>query len=156
MTKNGLTMQSHNFFSYARKYLGRSALYIMFGRKNSRIIDYWCEDPLFTAKPAEAYDPIHGVKLLIDALDDMGHSGVVRALFGYLGSGISVDYRAEEIIEPKKSIQEEILADYRAVADLQVAIEAGVGEIAVDALKWQAIGEIERTVARYMKDRSRG
>jgi len=54
------------------------------------------------------------------------------------------------------TIHEEILADYSAVARLQQAIEAGADLETINNLKKEAVEEIERTVARYARDRKDG
>jgi len=48
--------------------------------------------------------------------------------------------------------QEDIHADFHAVAVLQKVIERDKGLDAVIAAKREAIDEIERTVARYLKE----
>lgn len=155
MPEQSLKMKSWQFFNYARKYLKASTLYAIFGRKNARAVDYWCQDPLYTARPDDSYDPIKGVKILLTTLDDHGHCAVVRSCLEYLASGTSACSAGfEPGVEPlKPTISEEILADFRAVAALQTAIEAGHNVPAIMRLKAAAIAEIERTVALYLQDR---
>lgn len=149
MAKRQAAMQSWNIFHFARKHLGRSALYSMFGKKNARRIDYWCEDPKYTTKPEFAYDPIMGVRNLLETLDDHGHCGVVRACIAYLSAGTSACCGFEAaVVEPLPTVAEEILADYQAVADLQRAIEDDADMEEIDLLKREALDEIERTVAK--------
>ncbi len=145
-------MQSWQILHFARKHLGNSALYEVFGRKNSRAIDYWAQDPACTDRPPEAYDPIRGIKNLLDRLDDIGHCGVVRACIAYLCSGTSLDCGEPLLVEPLATIEQELLADYRALALLQNAIEDGQDCKMIDRLKADAIAEIERTVAKYKGD----
>ncbi len=153
MAKDSRKMQSWQVFHYARKHLGRSALYAIFGNKNARSVDYWCEDPRFTTKGEAAHDPIRGVKLLLEQLDDEGHCAVVRACIDFLRKGTSAGCGFDpEVVDILPTITEEVLADYRAVAALQSAIESGASFDVVGDLKYQAIEEIERTVARYIKD----
>jgi hypothetical protein len=154
MPKNNETMQSWQVFHFARKHLTRSFLYTIFGKKNARAVDYWCENPRHTAKPEGAYDPIQGVKALISELDDRGHCGVVRAAIAYIAEGTSCAFNHQEqkIVEPLSSLSEEILADFRAVSDLQRAIEAEDDIEAIEYYKLEAIAEIERTVALYRKE----
>ena len=153
MPKSSAPMQSWQVFHYARKHLNRSVLYAIFGKKNARTVDYWCENPKFTNKTEQAYDPIQGVKDLLEQLDDQGHCPVVRAAIAYLVSGTSLDLGIDpEIIEPMQTIQDEILADYRAVASMQAAIEAGHHPDEISALKRAAIAEVERTFAKYRED----
>ena len=148
-------MQSWQIFHFARKHLNRSTLYAIFGKKNARAVDYWCEDPRYTAKVDGAYDPISGVKSMLETLDDQGHCGVVRSAIAYLCSSTSVqcDHK-QEIVEPMSSLADEILADYRAVAELQKAIESQCDIAGVEHLLLEAVAELERTVALYRKDRS--
>lgn len=145
-------MQSWRVFHYARKHLGRGVLYSIFGRRHARTVDLWCEDPRFTGKEEKAFDPIQGLKDLLDLLDDQGHCGTVRACLSYLAAGTACATIQEEIIDPLPTIGEEILADFRAVANLQAAIERDKGLEAVLLAKREAIAEIERTVARYRKE----
>lgn len=153
MPKDNARTQSWRFFHYARKYLKRGTLYSIFGRRHARTVDLWCEDPKFSCKDERAFDPIQGVGELLTALDDMGHVGIVRSCLAYLASGTSVDLNLDEGVEElKKTITEEILADYRAVAELQSAIEHGHHPDRIATLKTAAIAEIERTYARYRKD----
>lgn len=153
MAKETAKMKSWQVFHFARKHLGRSTLYSLFGKKNARSIDFWCEDPLYTGKDDNAYDPLKGVKNLVDLLDDNGHCDTVRATLAYIAAGTSCDTGIDPaVVDPLPSIGDEILADFRAVATLQRSIEAGDDiELVVDLMR-DAIAEIERTVARYRKD----
>lgn len=145
-------MQSWQIFHFARKHLGKSALYEVFGKKNARVVDFWSQDPACTDKPLEAYDPIRGLKNLLDRLDDMGHCGVVRACIAYLCSGTSLDCGEPLLIEPLPTIEQEQLADWRALGMLQNGIDDGLSCREIDALKAAAVAEIERTVAKYKED----
>ena len=145
-------MQSWQIFYFARKHLGREELYEIFGRKNARVVDYWSQDPGCTDKPDAAYDPIRGLKNLLERLDDMSHFGVVRATVAYLLSGTSMDCGEPLLVELLPTIEQEQLADYRALGVLQNGIEDGLSCMEIDALKAAAIAEIERTVAKYKED----
>jgi hypothetical protein len=151
MPKENKKMKSWQIFHFARKYLGRHALYACFGKKNARTVEYWCEDPKYTNKPEEAWDPIKGVKLLFTSLDDAGHIGVIRSAVSYLVSDTELADGGcpEHLAEPLPTLSEEILADYRAVADLQAALDRNADIEEVMMLKGEAIAEIERTVAKY-------
>jgi len=151
MPKETIKMKSWQVFHFARKHLGRHLLYACFGKKNARTVEYWCQDPRFSAKPEEAWDPIKGVKLLLTALDDAAHTSTIRSTIGYLLSGTSIEFdHRSEFVEPLPSLEAEILADYRAVADLQAAIDQGADIEEVEVLKDEAMNEIERTYAKYL------
>ncbi len=146
------SLKSWQIWHFSRKHLNRSILYAIFGKKNARAVDYWCQDPKYTAKVDGAYDPIQGVKSLLDILDDQGHAGIVRAAIGYLSAGTSAECNYDQkIVEPMVSITDEILADFRAVAELQRAIENNCDIAGVEHLLLDAIAELERTVACYSK-----
>ena len=153
MSKKGDKMQSWQIFSFARKHLSASTLYAIFGKKKARAIDYWCEDPLYTAKPEGAYDPIQGVKHLLSNLDDLSHFGVVRATLAYLAEGTCAETDQEQQIqEPLSTLTAEILADFRAVADMQRAIESRQPVDEVEEMMIDAVAELERTVAKYRQE----
>lgn len=153
MAKNDEIMQSWQVFHYVRKHLGRSILYGIFGKRHARTVDLWCQDPRFTDKEARSYDPLQGIRDLFSLLDDRGHVPIVRSALQYLASETSLDYDYHgDHAHPLPTITEEILADYRAVAALQAAIEAGQTPEVINQLKIAAINEIERTVARYLED----
>jgi hypothetical protein len=153
MPKEANKMQSWQVFHYARKHLSASKLYAIFGKKNARAVDYWCENPDYTARLQEAYDPIRGVKRLLESLDDHGHCAVVKSTLSYLSSGTSACCDlAPQVEQLRDTIAEEILADYSAVAALQNAIENSHNIASIQQKKAAAISEIERTVAHYLKD----
>ena len=154
MAKDTPKMQSWQVFHYARKYLGRSALYAIFGKKNARSVDFWCEDPTTTSKDEKAYDPIEGVKNLLKELDDHGHGPVVRSTLKHITSETNITIDGEcQYGELLDTLSEEILADFRIVGKLQSAIEERLDPDKVEAIKDQALAEIERTYARYLKER---
>lgn len=156
MPKSSTKMQSWQVFHYARKHLGSSKLYAIFGKKNARAVDYWCEDPDCTARPEGSYDPIKGVKRLLEALDDLGHIDQVRATVAYLISSTSIaDDLNPKIQELKPTMAEEILADYASVSALQAAIEDGHNIPSINQKCAAAIAELQRTVAKYTEQQSR-
>jgi len=154
MPNDNLKMQSWQLFHFARKHLGNSTLYAIFGKKKARAIDMWAQDPRYTQKPEGSYDPILGVKTLLETLDDHGHTDVVRSAVAFMTSGTSAAVSGAEpcVADLLPTISEEILKDYRAVADMQAAIESGLSVDFVDALKDEAMDEISRTVALYRQN----
>jgi hypothetical protein len=146
-------MQSWQIFHFVRKNLGASALYAIFGKKNARKVDYWAQNPRCTNKPENAYDPISGVKHLVETLDDYGHTDVARAAISFITADTSLAETDNdpEVAELQDTIEREILLDYRAVSKMEQAIEAGEDVADVEQLKTEAIEEIIRTVALYRK-----
>jgi hypothetical protein len=153
MAKATGQMQSWQVFHFARKYLTRAVLYAIFGKKNARIVDYWCEDPKYTDKAEQAYDPILGVRNLLTALDDMGHTPVVRACIAFLVSDTSLaDDCQPAVTNLRPTMAEEELADYVCLAEFQAAIRNGLPKKEIMRRKQAALEEIERTFAKHVKD----
>lgn len=152
MAKRKVVMQSWQIFHFARKHLGRGALYAIFGRKNARTVDYWCENPRFTGKPEIASDPILWVKNLLDTLDDHGYTPVVRAAIAFFKSGTSLEEGyAPAVDDLLPTLDAEKLADFHAVAKFQAAIDRCDDCQVVASLKQAAIEEVERTFAKYQE-----
>lgn len=152
MAKHIETMKSWQIFHFTRKHLGRSVLYAIFGKKNARTVDYWCEDPRYTDKPDSASDPILWVKNLLDTLDDHGYTHVVRAAISFFKTGTSLEDEYAPVVDDLlPTMDAEKLADFHAVARFQEAIDRGADCQEVDALKQAAIEEVERTFAKYQE-----
>jgi hypothetical protein len=157
MPKINQNMQSWRIFHYARKYLGRTTLYSLFGHRHARTVDLWCEDPTTTAKVDGASDPVRAIRNMLWKLDDQGHVDICRAALSYMASGTSVECgEAQAIVELRATVSDEILADYRAVSLMQEAIEEREHPDMVISLKQEAIREIERTFAKYCKEYGNG
>lgn len=154
MAKENTKMRSWQVMHFARKHLGRSAMYAIFGKKNARTVDYWCEDPKFTGKEERAFDPIQGVKDLLETLDDHGHTSVVRSCLDFLREGTSLEESASSpsITELLPTLVEEELEDYTCLAEFQAAINRCAPYEEVNTLKIGVLEEIERTFAKYRED----
>jgi len=157
MAKSSNKMQSWQVFHFARKHLGAALLCTVFGKKNARTVNYWCEDPAYTAKNDFSYDPIFGVKQLADKLDDRGHTDVVRALRSFLFGDTSLDDGDGcGLGDLQPTMVEEKLCDYQTIGELHNAITSKADPAEVERMKREAIAEIERTVALYIKEYDNG
>ena len=145
-----IKMQPWQVFHAARKVLGANNVARIFNRE-IRSAHNWAQDPVHTE--CRCRSPLELLHTLFEQMDAAGFGYVARAAIDYLASAIEPVPRMEGIREPLPTIQEEILADYTAVAKLQQAIEAGANMECIGNLKREAFEEIERTVARYAKDR---
>lgn len=153
MANNEGKMSSWQIFWYARKHLGRSLLYQIFGKKNARTVDRYCEDPRYTLREENEFNPIKGVRNLLNELDDRGHCTVVRAAVDYMVSGTSLSNGLQgEVIDLLDTMVEEKLADYEKLSLLHRAIENGMPMGNIIKLRNEAIAEIERTVAKYREE----
>lgn len=143
-------MQPWQVFHAARKVLGANIVARIFNRE-LRSAHNWAQDPAHT--DCRCKSPLELLHTLFERLDAAGSGYVARAGIDYLATAIDPAVQVEGIRDPLPTINEEILADYSVVARLQQAIEAGEAMEIVNNLKKEAIEEIERTVARYARDR---
>jgi len=142
-------LQPWQVFHIARKHLGPGSIAKVFGKSNVRSAYDWAQDPLTTQKRCRS--PLEALHHMFQLLDEIGLGYVARASIAYLQTAIEPD-ELHNIQEPLPTIEQEILADYSAVASLQRAVEACEEVDLVDTLKQEAIDEIERTYAKYLKD----
>jgi len=148
MTNDEQKMQPWQVFNAARKFLGAPVVARIFNRAQRSAHD-WAQDPASTAVRCKS--PLECLFALFERLDAAGMGYVARAAIHYLESALDPTVAAEEVRLPLPTVELEVLADYRAVADLQMALEGGAEVDAVAALADEAKAEIERTVARYIK-----
>ncbi|ADW16411.1 hypothetical protein Despr_0223 [Desulfobulbus propionicus DSM 2032] len=146
-------MQPWQVFHAARKILGANIVARIFNRE-VRSAHNWAQDPAHTE--CRCKSPLELLHTLFERLDAAGSGYVARAGIDYLATAIDPAAQVEGIRDPLPTIHEEILADYSAVARLQQAIEAGADLETINNLKKEAIEEVERTVARYARDRKNG
>ena len=146
-------MQPWQVFHAANKYLRPENVARIFN-KEKRSAYNWGQDPAFTEHRCR--NPLEHLHSLFEKMDAAGIGYVARSGIRYLETAIEDDVDLEDIKDPLPTIHEEILADYSAVARLQQAIEAGSDLETVNNLKKEAIEEVERTVARYARDRKDG
>jgi hypothetical protein len=141
-------MQPWQVFHAAIKAVGADNVARVFNREKRSAYN-WGQDPACTEVRCKS--PLELLHTLFERLDAMGYGYVCRAAIRYLESAIDQDAVSSDLVALKPTVQEEILADYTAVAALQLAIECGAGIERVKCLKRDAIDEIERTVAKYAK-----
>ncbi len=139
---------SWQVFNAARKYLGAAAVARIFNRSLRSAHD-WAQDPACTAVRCKS--PLECLHALFERLDAAGMGYVARAALAYLESALAPEHGAEALCLPLPTLEQEVLADFRSVAALQAAVEAGAEMDMVAALADEAKAEIERTVARYIK-----
>jgi len=139
-------MQPWQVFHAARKTLGANVVARVFNRE-IRSAHNWAQDPAHTE--CRCKSPLELMHTLFERMDASGIGYVARAGIRYLESAVDDDVEVGDIQEPLPTLTEEILADYSAVAALQWAVDSGAGLDEVKHIAAEAIGEIERTVAKY-------
>jgi hypothetical protein len=117
-------------------------------RREKRTSYSWGQDPAYTVE--RSGNPLDWLHSMFCQMDAVGYGFAARAGIKYLESALDpVDL--EPVAELLPTVQDELLADYRAVSEFQQAIEQGSGFDEVDRLKAAAMDEIERTYAKYLK-----
>lgn len=149
MSKESVKMQPWQVFDVAIRYLGADRIARVFNREKRSPYN-WAADPLCTMHRCAS--PLELMHKLFCLMADAGLGYVVRAAIRYLQTAVNDVEGGGSIIEPLPTIEEEILADYSAVGELQRAIEAQADIEDIRLLEAAARAEIERTVARYVKD----
>ena len=148
MTMNVPELQSWQVFQAARKYIGVENVARIFNRK-VRSAYSWAQNPAYTEHRCK--NPLDTLHALFTELDARGMAYVVKDALNFLSSSID-DVEAFECKEPLSTMNEEILADYSAIATLKAAIDDGESIEVITALGHAAEAEIQRTVARYIQD----
>ena len=143
-------MQPWQVFSAAVKYLGASSVAKIFNRE-LRSAYSWAQDPECTE--CRCRNPLELLHTLFVRLDAIGFGYVARDAITYLQTAIDPEV---EVGGPVKgllpTIGDQELEDYKEIADLHRAIDAGSSIEYVLDLEKALLSQIERTVARYRKD----
>jgi hypothetical protein len=131
-----------------------SKLMLLWGRRNSRILRLYTQNPAFTERTAKC--ALERLWHIFRELQAAGRPDVARQALTYLQSAIEDKEQAElfALDEVKETMAEEILADFHAVAELQDAIDAVDPPDIVRLYAKKAIAEIDRTVAKYVEKSS--
>lgn len=144
-------MQPWQFFHMARKHLGVDVVARIFNREK-RSAYSWAQDPDTTQYRCQ--NPLEALHRVFSKMDDYGLGYAVDAAINYLKTARDESELGDAIPGLLPTMQEEQLADYKCLADFQAAIDAGEPPEGVKRLKQFALEEIERTYAKYLKDKS--
>ena len=145
--------QSWQFWAAAKKLLGESNLMLILGRRNGRTIRLYSADPRYTQDRCR--DPLQHLHIIFQELDTFGRGDVARLAIRYLESALDDEATADQVAALLPTMEEEILADYQAVYHLQSAIRDGLPVDQVADLAAEARAEINRTLARYIKEQQK-
>ena len=114
-------MKSWEIYDAARKAL-KSELHNIYGNRNARMINYWAQDPDFSADPKR--NPIDRLESLLKHLADAGERDVaisaVRILAGCLDCTVTI---REEAIPDRPTLMGEIIDDMPCLVAYQKALE---------------------------------
>lgn len=149
MTQETGKMQPWQVFHAGIRTLGVNMVARIFNRKIRSAYD-WAQDPSYTE--CRCKSPLELLHTYFERLADSGREYVVEAAIQYLRTSIDHGERSCPIVEPLPTMNEEILADYSAVATLQQAIGCGRQTSEIMDLAVEAKAEIDRTVALYVRD----
>ena len=151
MTKDTPKLETWQIFKVARKTLGPKMLVNIYGRRNARSAYDWSQDPAYTVQRVKR-NPLECDHLMLSMLVERGREDVARAAIQYLETALEQDIHPDAIHDLKPTMDAEILADFKAVAALQEAIEENAPVEEIKALATEAKEEIARTLTKYLQE----
>ncbi|MCP4678712.1 MAG: hypothetical protein GY854_25025 [Deltaproteobacteria bacterium] len=114
-------MKSWQVYDVARKAL-KNELYDIYGNRNARMINYWAQDPDFSADPKR--NPLDRLESLLTHLADAGKRETAISAVRILASRLdcSISDRAEAIPD-RPTLMGEIIDDMPCLVAYQKALE---------------------------------
>ena len=114
-------MKSWEIYNVARKALG-TGICKVYGNRNARTIDYWAQDPAFSADYKR--NPIDRLAALLTKLDSIGERETAKSAIRLLAGAINcrVIDRVEAVPD-KPTLLEEILDDMPHIVAYQKALQ---------------------------------
>jgi hypothetical protein len=116
-------MKTWEIYDAARKVL-KKTIYHVYGNRSSRLIDYWAQDPRFSADPKR--NPIDRLEALLSTLVDKGKGGKEVALSAVriLANTVDCDLTPRgEAVPDKGTLLEEILDDLPFLVQYHEALQ---------------------------------
>jgi hypothetical protein len=113
-------MKSWQIYDRARKSL-RNEMYEIYGNRSSRMIDYWAQDPDFSAETKR--NPIDRLEELLRRLCEADERDAAKAALRILAHATNCYIRDRSDIHPdKETLAEEIIDDLPRLVDYHQAL----------------------------------
>jgi hypothetical protein len=114
-------MKSWQIYERARKAL-KQQMYEIYGNRSSRMVDYWAQDPDFSAETKR--NPIDRLEELLLRLCESGERETARAALRILAAGVGCYVRDRAEVTPdKETLAEEIVDDLPCLVDYHRALQ---------------------------------
>ncbi len=114
-------MKSWQVYDAARKVL-KTKIYEIYGNRNARMIDYWAQDPDFSADHKR--NPIDRLEMLLSYLTETGRRDVALSVLRILAGKIDcVIEERKEAIPDRDTLLGEIVDDMPCLVTYQEALE---------------------------------
>jgi hypothetical protein len=114
-------MKSWQVYECARKVL-KTEMYEIYGNRSSRMIDYWAQDPDFSAETKR--NPIDRLEELLRRLCEAGERDAAKAALRILAHATNCYIRDRSDIRPdKETLAEEIIDDLPRLVDYHRALQ---------------------------------
>jgi hypothetical protein len=142
-------MKSWEIYNVARKALGTGICKI-YGNRNARTIDYWAQDPAFSADRKR--NPIDRLGALLAKLDAIGERDTAKSALRLLAEAINcrvVDRVAA--VPDKETLLEEILDDMPHIVAYQSALQGDDLE-EVDRAEAALARELAQNRVKYLEE----
>ena len=121
MTEERIVVKSWQIYDRARKLLKRE-MYRIYGNRSARLIDYWAQDPDFSAEAKR--NPIDRLQALLEAFVEAGRTDLalnaVRLLAGCIDCAVEP---REPVVPDRETLLGEIVDDMPCLVAYQVALE---------------------------------
>ncbi len=131
-------MKSWQIYDEARKRL-KNELYEIYGNRNARMINYWAQDPNFSADPKR--NPIDRLALLLDRLVEQGNRDVALSALRILAHNADCVLEDRiEVVPDRDTLLGEIIDDMPCLVAYQKALEGS------------DIEEVDRTEAELKRE----
>lgn len=141
-------MKSWQIYDEARKIL-KKKIYKIYGNRNSRMIDYWAQDPDFSADPKR--NPIDRLEGLVRSLVENGAHEVAISVVRILAAAVNCDVVTRAAVVPdKETLLEEILDDLPFVLRYHEALQ-GADLEEVDKARHKLIVELDENRVRFIE-----
>jgi hypothetical protein len=141
-------MKSWQIFDEARKVL-KKEIYKIYGNRSSRLVDYWAQDPKFSADPKR--NPIDRLEGLIKSMKENGAREAAISIVRILAAGVDCDVvPRSKVVPDKDTLIEEILDDLPFVLRYHEALQ-GTDLEAVDKARHKLIVELDENRVRFIE-----
>ena len=156
MTQHKGRMTPLQFYKIAIDSLGAGRVKNILQVHNIRTLQRWTADPLCTSEDSQSASQMERHRNLFEKMDQIGLGYACRGMLCYLESALSGTGCPEAIANVQDTMSQEQLLDHKRVAELHAAIDAGLSVTRVQEIERETVEEVQRTVAKYIRDQDNG
>lgn len=152
MTHSKRKMPPLQFYKVAINGLGAGIVKNTLRVKHIRTLQRWTADPLTTSPESQSASHLELHRNLFEKMDQVGLGYACRGVIRYLESALGDNCSPDHITGPADTMVEEKLLDFEKLSELHTALSPGAQIERIKELELAVIEEIQRTVAKHIKD----